>query len=123
MQSAGSVRAPHGDNESDSHPIGSRSTHCFQLNENRPPRRHPRDSKGFSVRHDLADNHVVCTSGDRTNRSLYSPQAEAELETLDRRLGREYLPMDVYVDPEAVNERFDISSIRARWTRSHRGTT
>ena len=59
---------------------------------------------------------TVCTSRDHTDRSLYSVQAKAELEMLDRQIGREYLPMDVFVGPEEEKKHFHISSIRARRT-------
>jgi hypothetical protein len=58
---------------------------------------------------------VVCTSGGRTDWPLYSRKGEAELKEYDLRAGREYLPMDVYVDPRAVKEHFQASPIFDRW--------
>ena len=62
---------------------------------------------------------VICTSSDHKDWFINSP--EDELGSLDRRLGHDYLPMDVFVDPSTVQEHFQVSSIRARWIRTHPG--
>ena len=62
---------------------------------------------------------AICTSRDHKDWFPHSP--EDELETLDRRLGHDCLPMDVFVDPRTVKEHFQVSSIRARWIKTHPG--
>ena len=64
-------------------------------------------------------NPIDCTSRDQNDWSLNSVEVEAELEGLDRQAGHAYLPMDVFVDRRTVNEHFQNSSIRARWSRIH----
>jgi hypothetical protein len=39
---------------------------------------------------------------------------EATLETLDRQLGHQYIPMDIYVDSTTIKEHFQVSCIQAR---------
>ena len=51
----------------------------------------------------------------QTERVLGSFKGEAELEKLDRQSGHQYIPMDVYVDPQTIKERFQASSSRKRW--------
>jgi hypothetical protein len=48
---------------------------------------------------------------------LCSAKGEAELESLDRRAGHQYIPMDVYITPGTMREHFQASSIRSRWIR------
>ncbi len=62
---------------------------------------------------------VVCTSGGRTDWSLYSRKGEAELEKLDLQTGCEYVPMDLYIDPRTIEEHFQAASVLDRWARSH----
>jgi hypothetical protein len=47
---------------------------------------------------------------------LHSLKTTAALEELDRRAGREYVPMDVFVDPESRNAHFRACVICARRT-------
>ena len=37
-----------------------------------------------------------------------------ELEELDRELGHDYVPMDLFIDQRTINEHFHESSIRSR---------
>jgi len=49
-------------------------------------------------------------SGARKDRSPCSIDAMFQQERLDDRAGREYLPMDVYVDPRTIRQHFQGSS-------------
>lgn len=44
-------------------------------------------------------------------------EAKAEMETLDFRIGHDYVPMDVFVDPGTSRQHFRLAPIRARWVR------
>ena len=68
----------------------------------------------------IMQNPIECTSRGHRERALYSLKVEAELEKLDRQVGHEYVPMDVFVDPRTMKEHFQDSAIRARWTEIHR---
>lgn len=63
---------------------------------------------------------TASTSRPRTNASLFA--LEGELENIDRDAGHDYLPMDVFIDPETIKEHFQESSIRSRLTGSLCGT-
>ena len=56
---------------------------------------------------------------DQTDEVQRSLKGESELENLDRQAGRQYLPMDVYIDPGTIEEHFHASSIRCRRTKIH----
>jgi hypothetical protein len=60
---------------------------------------------------------AICAGMCPTERGLGSFKGEAELEKLDRQSGLQYIPMDVYVDPQTIKERFQASSSRKRWAR------
>ena len=62
-------------------------------------------------------NPIDCTSRDHNDWSQHSLEIEADLEKLDREAGRDYVPMDVFVDPTTRKEHFQSSSIRSRWSR------
>lgn len=62
---------------------------------------------------------VKCTSKARVDWALYSLETEAEVEKLDREIGHDYLPMDVFIDPRTVKEHFQDSPIRARLKEIH----
>jgi len=64
--------------------------------------------------HELID----CTKRGHTDGSLYSLEGEADLERSDRDAGRDYLPMDVFVDLRTVKEHFQDEAVRVRRTRS-----
>jgi hypothetical protein len=68
---------------------------------------------------DAMNNPIDCTGRDQDDWSLHSLEVEAELEGRDRKAGHAYLPMDVFVDRRTMNEHFQNSSIRARWSRIH----
>lgn len=57
------------------------------------------------------------TSQARTTSTLSAAQAGRELERRDHGLGCEYLPMDVFLDPETIEAHFRQSAISARWQR------
>ncbi len=65
------------------------------------------------------DKAVVCTSGGRTDWSLYSRKGEAELEKLDLQAGRKYVPMDVYIDTRTIKKHFQAAPIFDRWAGIH----
>ena len=52
----------------------------------------------------------ICTSSDKTVWTKHPLKTEAGLYNLDRQKGRQYLPMDVYVDPRTIKEHFQASS-------------
>lgn len=54
----------------------------------------------------------ACSS--HTNQDLCSLNVEAELAESDRRVGHEYLPSDVYVDPITIKQHFGIASLYTR---------
>jgi len=66
-----------------------------------------------------AESHHLL-SGGLTDGALCSLKSEAELETLDRRAGHEYVPMDIFIDSRTMKEHFGGSSIRSRWSEIHR---
>ena len=49
-------------------------------------------------------------------------KGESELEYLDRSAGHQYIPMDVYIDPNTMEEHFHASSIRNRWLKVRKTT-
>ena len=49
--------------------------------------------------------------------TLYSLETEAEVEKLDREIGHDYVPMDVFIDSRTMKEHFQESPIRARLKR------
>jgi len=58
-------------------------------------------------------NSATCSRRVLAKRTLYSLEVEAELEESDRRLGHEYVPMDVFIDPSTMKQHFGVSSLRA----------
>jgi len=62
---------------------------------------------------------IAGSDGDLTYWNLHCSEIEAELEKFDSHAGRQYLPMDVYLDPGTINEHFHVSSICDRWSRTH----
>lgn len=52
----------------------------------------------------------ICTSSDKTVWTKKPLDTEVGLENLDRQKDREYLPMDVYIDPRTIKEHFQASS-------------
>jgi hypothetical protein len=67
-------------------------------------------------------NLYICSGWDQKDWSLHSLEIEAQLENLDREAGREYVPMDVYLDPQTIKKHFQDSAIRARWAKIHLAT-
>ncbi len=65
-------------------------------------------------------NSMTRASSDREDRTLFTPEGKAELERLDRQAEHEYVPMDVFFDFKTIRDHFQASSIRSRWTRTHR---
>jgi hypothetical protein len=61
----------------------------------------------------------VCTNGGLRDWSEFSRKGQADLEKEDIQKGREYLPMDVYVDPRATTEHFHAPLIVERWKQMH----
>lgn len=53
----------------------------------------------------------ISTSGDTSSWTKDFLNTEVELEKFDRQTGRQYLPMDVYVDPKTVNEHFQFHHV------------
>jgi len=63
--------------------------------------------------------HVKCTSRAQVDWTLYRLETEAEAEKLDREIGHDYVPMDVFIDPRTMKEHFQESPIRARLKEIH----
>jgi len=58
---------------------------------------------------------VTSSAGTKKNLTTNTLEFAAHLERADRLSGSEYVPMDVFVDPETRKEHFQYSQIRARW--------
>ena len=58
---------------------------------------------------------TLCTSICQTDWVCYSYRGKSELEKSDNQSAHQYIPMDVYVDPQTINEHFQASSIQNRW--------
>ena len=63
---------------------------------------------------DTTSHPVTSTRRLHINRELFSLNAEAELVESDRRLGHEYLPLDVFVDSLTIKQHFGIASLDTR---------
>lgn len=63
---------------------------------------------------DTTPDPVTWTRRLHTKRKLFSLNVEAELAESDRRLGHEYLPLDVFVDPITIKQHFGIASLDTR---------
>ena len=50
---------------------------------------------------------------------VFSLDVEMELAESDQRIGHEYLPMDIYVDPITIERHFQVASVYARIHRRH----
>ena len=59
-------------------------------------------------------DHNSCASNLHTDPDLLHLEIEAELENADHRVGHEYLPMDIFVDPRMIRQHFQIDSVYAR---------
>ncbi|MCG6859916.1 MAG: hypothetical protein LJE70_01310 [Chromatiaceae bacterium] len=57
------------------------------------------------------ENPIAATCSEHEAQTLYSPDGAAALEKSDDQAGREYLPMDVFVDPTAMRHHFQGSSV------------
>jgi len=66
-----------------------------------------------------AENVTAHSSGDYFDWTDFTLKEQADLERQDRRLGHEYIPMDIYVDLWGVIEHFQASSICPRRKASH----
>ena len=62
----------------------------------------------------MADAKHDSHADDQRCRGSCPLRSESELEYLDRRAGHEYIPMDVYIDPNTIEEHFHAASIRNR---------
>lgn len=49
---------------------------------------------------------IAVTCSEHEAQTLYSLDGAAELESSDQQAGREYLPMDVFVDPTTIRHHF-----------------
>jgi len=58
---------------------------------------------------------IAGTCSVRKDRTSYSLDGSAERERSEHQTGREYLPMDVFVDPKTIRQHFQGSSMRAAW--------
>jgi hypothetical protein len=56
---------------------------------------------------------ATCTRRVLAKRTLRLLEVEAELEDFDRRVGHEYVPMDVFIDPGTMKQHFQMASLRA----------
>ena len=59
---------------------------------------------------------------DQTCRRSCPLKSVSELEHLDRTAGHEYVPMDVYIDPNTIEEHFHSASIRNRSLKERKTT-
>jgi len=60
---------------------------------------------------------TICSGMCQTDWVLDSFKGKSELEKLDNQSAHQYIPMDVYVDPQTINEHFQASSIHKRWAK------
>jgi len=58
---------------------------------------------------------VTSNVGGQKNLTFNTLEVEPHLERVDCLSGNEYVPMDVFVNPETRKEHFQYSPIRARW--------
>lgn len=58
---------------------------------------------------------VASNVGGQKNLTFNTLEIEPHLERVDCLSGNEYVPMDVFVNPETRKEHFQYSPIRARW--------
>ena len=70
----------------------------------------------------MADTKQDPLGNAQTCRGSCPLKSESELEYLDRRAGHEYIPMDVYIDPNTMEEHFHASSIRNRSLKDRKTT-
>ena len=63
---------------------------------------------------------LIPRAGGRARGAWHTLVSEAELESMDRQAGRDYIPMDVYIDTGTIDEHFHAASICDRWTAIHR---
>jgi len=59
---------------------------------------------------------AVCTGMGQTDWVLYSCRGESVPEKTGNKSAHQYIPMDVYVDPQTINEHFQASAIHNRLT-------
>ena len=62
----------------------------------------------------MADTKQDPPDNARTCQGSCPLKSESELEYQDRRAGHEYIPMDVYIDPNTMEEHFHAASISNR---------
>ena len=63
--------------------------------------------------------HTDSTIRSQADWIFYSLELESEVEEIDREIGRDYVPMDVFIDPRTIMKHFQASPIRARLKEIH----
>ena len=64
----------------------------------------------------VTQHSTICSGMEQTDRVLYSCHGKTEHERSGNRTTHQYIPMDVYVDPETINKHFHASAIHDRRT-------
>jgi hypothetical protein len=62
----------------------------------------------------VTQHSTICADMCQTEWAFTSYKGKSELEKLDNQSAHQYIPMDVYVDPQTINEHFHASSIQNR---------
>jgi hypothetical protein len=63
----------------------------------------------------IAQTCVALNVGDQGDLTLGAREFEANLERIDRVSGDDYIPMDVFVNPQTRKQHFQYLPLRARW--------
>ena len=63
-------------------------------------------------------NPATRTSGGQKDWSLYSVNHDSEQDKLDS-LADEFLPMDLFIDPKTIEERYNAQAVRRSRTKKH----
>jgi hypothetical protein len=68
------------------------------------------------------ENRIAARYSERSACTLYQCDGNTAPQGADRQAGREYLPMDVFVDPKTMRQHFQSAWIRASLTGVHAAT-
>jgi hypothetical protein len=70
----------------------------------------------------IAQTCVISNAGDQGDLTLGTREVEAHLERTDRFSDNDYVPMDIFIDPETRKEHFRYSPLPARWVEIPKAT-